>query len=255
MILLLLFLSLTATLDESGVTHSVITAEFNDSAGDEYLLNVSGSIDGLTVTDRSGLVINHSIIQHDDYSIVNATIPYDFLRFEFTSSSHTVKNQSLWIFLMSLSGSKETDLDATLHFPRGTVLKSTNGAAEADGNLLVRWSGFMDPEHKATMRASYELRPVEEDYLFPILGIFIFIPIILYLFKPRKEEKGLEMLDGPEKEIVLEIRRKGGQTTQAHLQKSTNMPKVTLSRKISSLERRGVIKKSQKGTTNLITLE
>ena len=61
-------------------------------------------------------------------------------------------------------------------------------------------------------------------------------------------------MDETDKEIVREISRQGGRTTQAHLYLHTHVPKATLSRRLVSLENKGIIQKSQKGNRNLVTL-
>ena len=61
-------------------------------------------------------------------------------------------------------------------------------------------------------------------------------------------------LDGTDKEIIREISKQGGKTTQAHLLLNTHISKATLSRRIESLANREIIVKSQKGIRNLISL-
>lgn len=61
-------------------------------------------------------------------------------------------------------------------------------------------------------------------------------------------------LDETDKELLREIMRQGGKTTQAHLNLNTHIAKATLSRRLDSLEGRGLIQKSQKGIRNLVSL-
>ena len=61
-------------------------------------------------------------------------------------------------------------------------------------------------------------------------------------------------LEETDKEIVREIHAQGGKTTQAHLYVSTHIAKATLSRHLASLERRGLVKRTQKGIKKLISL-
>ena len=61
-------------------------------------------------------------------------------------------------------------------------------------------------------------------------------------------------LDETDKELLREIMRQGGKTTQAQLNLNTHIPKATLSRRLDSLEGRGLIQKSQKGIRNLVSL-
>jgi uncharacterized membrane protein len=61
-------------------------------------------------------------------------------------------------------------------------------------------------------------------------------------------------LEENEKEIIRELMRQGGKTTQAHLYLYTHIPKATLSRRLASLESKGIIISSQKGVRKLISL-
>ncbi len=61
-------------------------------------------------------------------------------------------------------------------------------------------------------------------------------------------------LDEGEKQIIREIAKADGTTTQAQLNLNLHMPKVTLSRKLASLENRGIVIKTQKGIRNLVSL-
>ena len=61
-------------------------------------------------------------------------------------------------------------------------------------------------------------------------------------------------LDDTEKQIIREIVKAGGTTTQAQLNLNTHIPKVTLSGKLVSLENKGIVLKTQKGIRNLVSL-
>jgi len=61
-------------------------------------------------------------------------------------------------------------------------------------------------------------------------------------------------LDETDKRIVGHIAKAGGMTTQARLNLDLHIPKVTLSRRLDSLETRGIIQKSRKGIRNLVSL-
>ena len=69
-----------------------------------------------------------------------------------------------------------------------------------------------------------------------------------------EENSTFRTLDETDKEIIREMHAQGGKTTQAHIYLQTHVPKATLSRRLATLERRGIIKKSQKGNRNLISL-
>lgn len=254
LILLISSLGANSVLDGGGNVDATIHANFEDSIGKEVYFNVSGFLNDLEVRDKSGLVIPHRIIEKEGHTLIFVTVPFDYLQLNFNSPTFTAKNGSTWDYSFSLSSSQNiSEFSASLSMPEGTIIRSTNGAVISN---LIEWHvKEISNKEKAILRASFELREVQQDLLLP-LGIFIgFILAIYFLTKTKKTEppflKGLDKID---KEIILEILRNKGKTTQAHLFLHTNIPKVTLSRRLASLENRGIIIKTQKGTRNLITL-
>ncbi|MBU0527837.1 winged helix-turn-helix transcriptional regulator [Candidatus Micrarchaeota archaeon] len=265
-------LSITSTVDQSGGSNILIKSSFSNSESKQIFLNLSASAESVIVKDRSGLVIEHSITRQGKNSIITATVPYDYLQFEISSNSFTMKNASRWDYDFSISASENISfLSASLSLPKGAKLKGTNGAVEATDSLIVSWStNNFDTNHKSRMYASYELSDVEED-LTPIIllgsGFVLAILVILYLRNSKTKTQAaipktdfleshslFKTLDENDKEIVREIYRQKGKTTQSHLYLQTHIAKATLSRRINSLENRGILKKSQKGNRNLISL-
>jgi len=61
-------------------------------------------------------------------------------------------------------------------------------------------------------------------------------------------------LEETDKEIVRELSAQGGKSTQAHLLLKLHVPKATLSRHLASLERRELVKRSQKGIMKLVSI-
>ncbi len=263
-------LDIASDLDTSGLTHIVIKAEFSDSMEKQIHLNLSAPVDTIIVKDKTGLELGYDVEQAGGNTIISAAVPYDYLQFELWSDSLTTKTGSLWEYNFGLSASEDiSSLSATISLPKGVVLKSTNGAVQAEEALMISWSAEgVDTSHRAGMRASYELTPADEgSSLLIILAVMAVVVVAaLYYFKSRKPAEAPEKtgrfeshslfktLDENDKEVVREIFRQGGKTTQSHLYLHTHIPKATLSRRIVSLENRGILKKSQKGNRNLITL-
>ena len=54
--------------------------------------------------------------------------------------------------------------------------------------------------------------------------------------------------------IVEQLEKKNGQNTQSEIQKTLKLPKASLFRNISTLEKKGIVKKERKGMTMLLTL-
>ena len=290
--LLLLSAAFSATVDLSsritsvGSTTVIITAQFTESEGGMYL-NLSEPIKSVIVRDRSGLKLNSSIETQSNNTLIYITAPVDYLRLEITSDSFTTKEGSLWNFDFSLGMSENiSNLSASLSPPKGSILKSTNGAVQGAGDsLLITWKAInITPGEKIRLKAEYELGVVypstvtqpatKNESRFPILiaalVLIILILAVAYILKSRKqpvlvqkEIGGFEKLessnvfktlDETDKEIVREIFRQKGKTTQSHIYLHTHIPKATLSRRLVSLTNKGMIQKSQKGHRNLVTL-
>lgn len=273
-------LGMSGSIGSSGTASIAVGAEFPDSWGEEECLVLSGQPAAVTVKDRTGLVVSHEARQSGNYTLVCATVPSDYLRFEITSDSFTAKEGPLWAFGLSLGLSENISaLNATLSLPPGATLKSTNGAVSGEGGTLTLiWSAEgIDTLHRAHLRAGYELSGQENGLLLP--AAFALIAAAAYALlrkrgpgpaagrleqdaayaaKPLQEalesNAVFKTLDETDRELLREIAAQGGKTTQAHLNLRTHVPKATLSRRLASLENRGIIRKSQKGNRNLITL-
>jgi uncharacterized membrane protein len=263
-------LDISSQVDGTGVADTTIIAKFSNSAEKQLFLNLSFPVENVIVKDRSGLVLDHKLVESGDSSLIYVTVPYDYLVFEMSSEFQTTKSGPEWEYLFSLSASENiSSLSASLTLPKGALLKSTNGAVTAGDSLEIAWSSSgIDTAHKATMRASYELTRVEDDFTLSIVGgalallIAIIATYLLTKKKPIERPKTNQLeshslfktLDENDGEIVREVYRSKGKCTQAHLYLHTHIAKATLSRRIASLENRGILKKSQKGNRNLVTI-
>jgi len=262
-----------AALDELGSTKLTVLAEFTDSEGKAVYLNVSGTPKSIVVKDKTSLVIDHQVKNFGNHTLIYATVPLDYLKFEIISDSFTRKEGPLWDFEMILGSSQNMTFNGSIALPKGTVLKTTNGAVTAGEALIISWAASnVDPQHNVRLKAGYEIEPLPADYsliIFAAASIVFLAVILAYFIRSRPKEamqapsemqtelesnKVFKTLDELDKEIIFEISRNKGKTSQAALYLNTHIPKATLSRRISSLESRGIIQKSQKGNRNLITL-
>ncbi|MEW6723223.1 MAG: winged helix-turn-helix transcriptional regulator [Candidatus Micrarchaeota archaeon] len=249
--------------------------ELDDSAGKQVYLNLSARPDSVTARDRSGLELGTVMQESGNGTLIYVTVPDDYVEIEIDSSSFTGKNGSLWDFYLGIGASEESGpFTASLSLPAGAVLKTTNGAVQGSGDsLLITWSAEgMNESQKANLRAGYEMKEAGNGDTsgLTILGILAAIAVVAgaYLLGIRRapqnyqapaNDRKLEAhpvfltLDETDREIIREIRQKG-KTTQAKIYMDTHIPKATLSRRLASLEGRGIIKKSQKGSRNLVTI-
>ncbi|MFZ5500666.1 MAG: helix-turn-helix transcriptional regulator, partial [Candidatus Micrarchaeota archaeon] len=268
-------------LDDSGASDIMIEAAFSSSAGQVVLLNLTGHHDDVLVSDRSGLIIEHGLEYSGDNTLITAKVPVDYLSFDISSDSLTMKEGSDWTFDLGISASQDIDaFSASLSLPKGAVLRSTNGAVQSGSDsLLISWHAEDIPENsRARMKAGYTISALEEqpDYMVLLSGGLAILVVIgaLLVFLSRKkaadvrpaqpaepaprpsleENKVFLTLSATDKEIVREIASRGGKTTQSTLNLNTHIPKATLSRRLSSLENRGILRRSQKGTRNLVSL-
>ncbi len=264
-------LDVTGSLDSSGSSHMLMKYDLPNFEGKEIYLNLSGDLD-IIARDKSGLTLETAVKKEGNHTIVSVIVPFDYVEFESTSNSFTQKNQSLWSFALTIGSSEKIDdFSASLKFPAGTTIKSTNGGVSGGNSLLLSWSGKnIDNSHMINLRAGYEITPQENEFMVPGLILFVIILLSLFYATTRKklpnqialklEQSNLEKnsifqtLDEIDKDLLREISKQKGRTTQAHLYLNTHIPKATLSRRLASLTNRGIIQKSQKGNKNLITL-
>lgn len=262
-------LDISGTIYQSGSVEMTMKAELSEPGERQLCISLLQPVETVVVKDRSGLVINHTLEVEANLTKICSTVPYDYLQLEVISNSFTSKEGSLWDFDFDLTASEDiTSFVASLELPKGTLLKSTNGAVEGTSDSLsISWNAEgVDTQHKVNLRAGYEINLVDElDLNLVIALIFFIILAVIYFFsrkQPEKTEKKIESienndvfktLDETDKEIVLEIYKKG-KTTQSHLYLHTHLPKATLSRRLASLENKEIIKKSKKGNRNLVTL-
>lgn len=292
-LLIFVSLSLAATVEISGaVTPSgsasmAIKAEIPDGWERPVCLNISGPIRGALVKDRSGLELEYRLLSQGNRTLVCATVPSDYIEFDISSDSFTTKAAGLWDFDFLFGMSENvSSLSASLRLPPGATVKSTNGAVGSQGgSLAISWRGSsLDTSHQAHLRAGYELAEESFDIMPFALAALVLAAIAAYgLYRVRsmkwpapastrnppsqsppvqspvpppalESNAVFKTLDETDKDIIREIAKQGGKTTQAHLYLNTHIPKATLSRRLASLENRGIIISSQKGNRNLITL-
>ncbi len=268
--------NLDASLDRAGTSKVFIAMYFADSWGEEVSICVSAEPRNLIVKDKSGLILDSSTYEEETCTRITFTVPADFVSLDFISSGLTGKEGEAWNFDAVLTSSETIErFEAELALPSGAVLKSTNGAVSgSNGGLRISWNaGDIIPSERAHLMAGYILAGEAPDIsLIALVALGIAAgAFLLYYFVVRKPEarpkeprsRKLEsmeshsvfkVLDETDKEIVNEIIRQKGRTTQVHLQLYTHVPKATLSRRINSLESRGIIRRSRKGNRNLVTL-
>lgn len=273
--------SMQMELNDVGITSVQSEINFADSADKTVSFCFSGEVSNIELRDKSGLSLESQTSSVEDYNCISFVVPYDYAKISFESYDFTSKNGSLWDFEMKMYSSENIDLfSANLILPPYSLLQKTNGAVSSRSSVLeVLWDAEnVSASNKFNLSAGYELTPAEDYTGWFILVIIIVVVLaashVLYRRRPKPEEKPeakagkpkgekedwLELnevfktLDEIDKEIVKEIAKQKGKTTQAKIYLNTHIPKATLSRRLNSLENREIIRKSQKGNRNLISL-
>ncbi len=274
--------SMAIQIDGAGTASVYAEAYFTDSAEKNVTFCFSGEVSGIELRDKSGLALAPAVNTVEGYSCISFIVPYDYASMSFESYDFTSKNGSYWDFGMKIYSSEQVNsFSAYLVLPYGSVLKKTSGAVSSiSSRLEVSWNAEnITASKRVNLTAGYDFNPVEDVGGMVLFALLIVIVVVSYLSyrgrympgKPEAKPPGpdakkpkagewlesndvFRTLDEIDKEIVREIAKQKGKTTQAKIYLNTHIPKATLSRRLASLENRGIIQKSQKGNRNLITL-
>jgi uncharacterized membrane protein len=107
----------------------------------------------------------------------------------------------------------------------------------------------------------------EVNLLLVMISLFgVFIGSLTYYFISEKYEKKIDrihkdvsqtlrFLEGEERKIITSLIDNQGENTQAEIVKNTGLSRVKVSRILSKLEQKGIIKKIPNGMTNTVALE
>jgi len=274
-------LSLTSAVDQSGNSNLEAKIAFDQYFGKELSLYVSGDVESVTASDASGLVLPVMHERSGNFTRITVLVPTDYVEFDISTPYLTTKTGSEWKYELILKTSEDAaPFSASLSLPPGSKISATNGAVEAgNAGLDVLWNTTnLSSSKKATMFVTYSIEPQAYDFSMIIaLAIIFVLGLLIYFFlarnktkqpdkpeamrQPQEDKLGkielhavFKTLEENEKEIVRELVRQNGKTTQAHLYLYTHIPKATLSRRLASLESKGIIISSQKGVRKLISL-
>lgn len=285
-------MEMTGSIDSTGVATSKIKVSLPPAEGRTLTLDINSDVDSVTVKDKSGLVLTPIVNRTGNETFITVTVPYDYVEYDLVSDSFTTKNGSDWDFDLTIAPSEPVgNFNASLDFPPDAILKSSNGAVESTGDSIdVMWQGTNSENgQRIHLHTGYTLPldntiPIDPTLLIAgALIIFAAASMLTYMFTRRKpahqqtasppipepetaktqasgpsvsmEDNSIfKTLDETDKEIIREIHNEGGKTTQARIYLNTHIPKATLSRRLSSMESKGLILRSQKGNRNLVTL-
>ncbi len=250
---------------------------------------VPGQIYSVKAFDSGGQEIQPTVNFVNGSSYIKLLVPSGRATAEVTTDYLTSKTGNIWRF--NSTSMFDTYLDSvvhTLNLPSGAVIIRTNGLVQEQwGGKAVVWR--YDNQTADTLQnrfITYEIVN-SPDYGWPIIAGILAISFLtsVYMFKfkgkqqdaPPAGEKPAERklqpgkgaapgrgsletnpafitLEETDKEIVRELHVQGGKTTQAHLLLRLHVPKATLSRHLASLQRRELVKRTQKGIMKLVSI-
>jgi hypothetical protein len=199
------------------------------------------------VVDERGLVTVAGNTNHPNLTAVK-------------SSYYTSKKGEIWTLNITLPDDFSNYI-YELDLPKDSVLNYLKtpklSRIEDDyGRMKIIGTGQDKPfVVVAQYRIDYARRAFPYSLAIVPLGVF---GLALHLILRRKKTKGpdfhMESLSDRQK-VILELVRKHKTLSQSKIEKITGLPKASLSRNIESLVRKGILKKEEKGMTNMIYLQ
>ncbi len=175
-----------------------------------------------------------------------------------TYKDMTSKQEQYWLF--NLTKENFTSALFRIDFPEDVIITYIRSTARinigADDAPFIKGTLRNKPLEIIVQYYFDEPSEVRTNYLQIIIStILILLGIYIMFFHKKKkesikEEKGLSER---QKKIIELLGKKDG-VTQKYIEEKLNLPKSSISRNISTLERKGIIKKITKGFSNTIYL-
>lgn len=220
----------------------------------DYYADVEISIDEAGTTTFSGIT-NHPALA------------------EGSSDIFTSKKGSVWLLNISLD-EQFSDFIFKIVLPEDAAISYVKAPsqvriANVGSRLAITGTGKDEP---FSVQVQYTLSSLPTKWGFSELLtwfglplLLIFIGFILFRIGSKKEkqpesEKSSKPFYNPDtltdrqKQILEIIKRSKGIVTQVKIERELKIPKSSISRNIDSLVRKGIIKKEQKGVSNILTL-
>lgn len=208
-------------------------------------------------------------IQTEGSTIIIGTTNYENLGPK-TTQEFTSKEGKLWTFFAN-TNDLFSEYSYKITLPEGAKIqrietKGTYFIHPQNNRIIIEGFGE-NIEFDIKIEYVLDLTQKENSLFFEILILVLVLLAIggIMLFglkkinskkdyKP-KEEFDPDVLTQRQLMIVKEIEKKNGKNTQAEIQKTLGLPKASMFRNITSLEKKGIIKKERKGMTMLLTLQ
>ncbi len=211
-------------------------------------------------------------IQSDGSTIISGTTNYSPLS-QRTTQELTSKTGKNWTFLLSTPQFSEYSYKIIL--PSDIQIQKIETNSEyffgtQNGKLIIEGYGEnMDLNLKINYTIVATNPPLQLGFILVwVIFALIIIGILITLIKKYKNKLFLkkvtltnentfdkDSLTERQLLIIEQLEKKNGKNTQSEIQKILGLPKASLFRNITSLEKKGILKKERKGMTMLLTLE
>ncbi len=199
-------------------------------------------------------------VSNDGIVSIDGETNHPLLQVE-SSSDLTSKNGRFWLLNITVNDSF-SDFIYHLHLPAGSVVNYLKTPTLARIETSHDELGIIGTGHerKFVVVVQYTISSGRGlvQYVSALIGLAVFIAgILLVIFVRKKKKKPLynsDSLTERQKQIVKLVEKSRKPITQTDIERATRFPKSSLSRNIGSLVRKGILKKEEKGMSNLIFL-
>ncbi len=178
-----------------------------------------------------------------------------------THSDMTSKQEQYWLF--NLTKENFSQAIFRINFPEGAIITYIRSTAQinigAEGETTFVRGILRDKPLEIIIQYYYEETPeTKRNYAQIIISITLILLgiYITFFYKTKKEKQGLyqeKQLTKRQKKIVELLEKKDG-VTQKYLEEQLKIPKASISRNVATLERKGIIKKTTRGFSNILYL-
>lgn len=247
-------------------TVSFTLEAIGDFSGETLFILPPGVKNLQTIMDSSSLLcFSEEIVGATQVSCFVPEGPHIVL-FTFESAYPLVSLDGRALFSQTID--VETDYFLfTVALPKGYVVEDPRFLTPepdriySDGQrIILSWD---EQDYSGAFDVSVFMTPVaqEPSLLWYVVGSIVLVGLSVYIFFVRKKENLVKtffslpdiLLDN-EKKVLDALHKEGGVLWQKQVQIITGLSKVKLSRLLQSMEKRGLIRKEEYGTSNRIHL-
>ncbi len=161
-------------------------------------------------------------------------------------------------FLFISKNSLLENVNASLYLPKGATIDDEfflfpkNYTIRTNGqNIIVQWERMNDDT-----LVSYKIVNDSDIYLFATIAILLSLSILLFFFQLSKRKKRFSQnLFGDERRVInFLLKQKGRSAWTKEIVHGLDISRVKLSRKLRSLEEKGIVRRTPHGNENRVFL-